>query len=80
MNDINVTKLPLPKDMSRMESGVIQFGDDWPGIFVRGDDALYTAINLSEVTKLIEKQNSLLSVNLTNFAELLFACDIRKHK
>lgn len=23
----------------RIETGVIQFGDDWPGVFIRGDDA-----------------------------------------
>lgn len=23
----------------RPETGVIKFGDDWPGIFIRGDDA-----------------------------------------
>lgn len=24
----------------RVETGVVQFGDDWPGIFIRGDNAL----------------------------------------
>lgn len=24
----------------RIETGCIQFGDDWPGIFIRGDNAL----------------------------------------
>ncbi len=23
----------------RIETGVIRFGDDWPGVFIRGDDA-----------------------------------------
>jgi hypothetical protein len=27
----------------RVDSGPVQFGDDWPGVFVRGDDAMYFA-------------------------------------
>lgn len=27
----------------RVETGVIQFGDDWPGVFFRGDEARATA-------------------------------------
>lgn len=30
----------LPKQDIRVETGPIQFGDDWPGLFVRGDEAL----------------------------------------
>lgn len=32
----------------RVETAPIQFGDDWPGIFIRGDDALamITKLNL----------------------------------
>jgi len=40
---MEVTKLPLPDSMTRIESGPIQFGDDWPGIFLRGDDAMAAA-------------------------------------
>ena len=25
---------------SRVETGAVQFGDDWPGVFIRGDNAL----------------------------------------
>lgn len=27
----------------RIETGAVQFGDDWPGVFIRGDDALHYA-------------------------------------
>ncbi len=30
----------------RVESGAVQFGDDWPGLFLRGDDAFGLAMNL----------------------------------
>ena len=34
---------------NRPETGVMQFGDDWPGLFIRGDDAAYYAIHLQIV-------------------------------
>ena len=30
----------LDKLKDRIETGPVQFGSDWPGLFVRGDDAL----------------------------------------
>lgn len=30
----------------RMETGAVQFGDDWPGVFIRGDNAAFMAMNL----------------------------------
>ncbi len=37
----------LPQATPRVETGPVQFGDDWPGIFIRGDNAFHYAINLS---------------------------------
>jgi len=45
MNDVRM--LPAPPDGKRVESGAVQFGDDWPGIFMRGDHALPAAFYLS---------------------------------
>ena len=33
----------------RVETGAIQFGDDWPGLFVRGDDAIFLAIAIDKI-------------------------------
>lgn len=33
---------PLP----RVETGAVQFGEDWPGLFIRGDNAFALAINI----------------------------------
>lgn len=30
----------------RVETGPVQFNDDWPGIFIRGDNAAYYAFML----------------------------------
>lgn len=29
----------IPHEGPRVESGPVQIGDDWPGLFLRGDDA-----------------------------------------
>lgn len=29
----------LDRKEPRVETGPVQFGDDWPGVFIRGDDA-----------------------------------------
>lgn len=34
-----LTRLPMPEGLTRMESGAVQFGDDFPGYFLRGDNA-----------------------------------------
>ncbi len=35
----------------RVETGAIRFGDDWPGIFIRGDEALALANKLQMATE-----------------------------
>lgn len=46
-----ILRLPMPERWSRVESGPIQFGEDWPGVFFRGDNALFFAIAVAEATK-----------------------------
>jgi hypothetical protein len=36
----------LPQQDERVETGPVQFGDDWPGVFIRGDNAGYYAMHL----------------------------------
>jgi hypothetical protein len=35
-----LTKIERPDDEPRVETGPVQFGNDWPGIFIRGDNAM----------------------------------------
>lgn len=37
----------------RVETGPVQFGDDWPGVFIRGDEALHMALRLREALALM---------------------------
>jgi hypothetical protein len=41
--------------MSRPETGPMQFGDDWPGVFIRGDNALHYALELHGAIKALRK-------------------------
>lgn len=36
-------------EKNRVETGVIQFGDDWPGLFIRGDNALGLSLAIEAV-------------------------------
>lgn len=44
---IHVRRFAAEQD--RVESGPIMFGDDWPGLFLRGDDCHLYASSLREL-------------------------------
>lgn len=39
----NTTVRVLPEQAARVETGPLQFGEDWPGTFIRGDNGAYYA-------------------------------------
>lgn len=39
----------FPAQDKRVETGPIQFGDDWPGVFIRGDNAGFYAFMLKRL-------------------------------
>lgn len=39
----------MPEQKERMESGPVQFGTDWPGVFVRGDSAFGYAMMIEDL-------------------------------
>jgi hypothetical protein len=66
----------LPPQEKRVETGVVQFGDDWPGVFIRGDNALYYAFMLSH-----EKRDDWLSTAaLKSLLDLLSSCNTHSGK
>jgi len=74
MTEKDITLLPLPEDMTRMESGVVQFGDDWPGIFLRGDSAFGMA---STINSLIEGDDTGLFIIMGESArDFLLSCTV----
>lgn len=53
-----IQKLPAPTKTSRVETGAVQFGDDWPGLFIRGDDAIMLAAAMRRVIAGMDKDHS----------------------
>lgn len=41
----------LSEQQERVESGAIRFGDDWPGLWLRGDDAFGLSLNIRTVVE-----------------------------
>jgi hypothetical protein len=62
----------FPKQRTVVETGVIRFGDDWPGVFISGDACVHYA---QIIEMLLDEHGIMLSplkcVALKNLAELL---------
>lgn len=58
----------------RVETGVLQFGDDWPGIFIRGDNALHLGMTLKAYLD-GEIEDPISTMYLKGLANLLSSCD-----
>jgi len=57
-----------------METGAVRFGDDWPGIFIRGDSALGNASILRTLVERVDYKPA--KIFLTELAELFESCQI----
>jgi hypothetical protein len=55
----------------RIESGSVVFGSDWPGLFLRGDDALHFAMHLRTIVDHAEKAGAGASISLAVVRGLL---------
>lgn len=45
-----------PALLDRVETGPVQFGSDWPGLFIRGEHALVLAQSLLDLVDLLKTQ------------------------
>lgn len=57
--------------LPRMETGPVQFSNDWTGIFIRGDNAFGFAVDLQVV--LNELPHGLIKASLTELQDLLLS-------
>lgn len=62
----------------RVETGPIQFDDDWPGIFIRGDVAINNALIIESY--LAGENIEPNEVFLKNLGRLLRSCTVRHDK
>lgn len=77
--DLPVRMLPVQSE--RVETGPAQFGADWPGIFIRGDNSMHYGITLSGALSRIPRTGGaedLALCSLDGLAELLMSCDVHK--
>lgn len=54
----------------RPETAPMQFGDDWPGLFIRGDNAVYIGRLLQEVLDVVVPPLSPIEYSLMEVAKL----------
>jgi hypothetical protein len=67
-----------PLDGSQVETGPMQFGGDWPGLFIRGDEALgYASALRRGVERLAEVDSPSVDLaRLADLVELLGSCRV----
>jgi hypothetical protein len=68
-----MTCVPMPEGVTRVETGPLQFGDDWPGYFLRGDSALGLSMDALYLEHLVRHPElcSLLAGEITALARRL---------
>jgi hypothetical protein len=71
---VETRKLPAQDD--RVETGPVQFGEDWPGFFIRGDNVF--AIRLAIANILVSPNDILARMQLRGFMEELDSCNVNK--
>jgi hypothetical protein len=64
----------------RVNTGVLQFGNDWPGIFVRGDEAMRLAAMCDQLSKSTDQEwfKDRSVQQLQRLAELFRSCSMRE--
>lgn len=69
-------KKEVVKKSVRAETGMMTFGDDWPGIFLRGDSALYYAhvLDLLLTYYCKDEMNAIDKAQITSLQNLLNSC------
>lgn len=71
-----VVKVPMPEGMTRPETGPMQFGDDWPGVFIRGDNAFHMAMLMRTAAQALRVSinDEVGAVQLENYAKTIASC------
>jgi hypothetical protein len=64
----------------RVETGTLQINEDWPGVFIRGDNALFYAMQLSRVLDQMKSSDELIDIveisSLKSLVDTLRSCAI----
>ena len=60
----------------RPETGPMQFGNDWPGVFIRGDNALFAAMSIAGAVVKLREDAWMERSTLTNLIQTLRSCSV----
>ena len=64
----------FPPVTERVESGPIRFGEDWPGLFIRGDNAFALRMLIDDTLKVVP--DTFLKRSLESLANFLDECNL----
>lgn len=68
-------KIPLPGGSGVAKDGAVQFQNDWPGLFLRGDTAIVVCLAIRNLQKALEQNQDLVVASalgkLSVIAELI---------
>lgn len=71
----DLSQIPCPfgdrNHASRVETGAVQINDDWPGVFIRGDNAMWFAYSLQDFIKSVENKEEISPTSRLVVEELL---------
>lgn len=67
--------------MTRIDTGVLQIDTDWPGIFLRGDAAMYYSFQLRKLLRALQRgdldaTDRLTDKSLQEFAIMMSSCNV----
>jgi hypothetical protein len=51
-----ITQIPVPGSSGETPTGAMQFRNDWPGLFIRGDDAISMLSELRRLDQVLRDQ------------------------
>jgi hypothetical protein len=72
MKQSSIKQIPLPGNSGTTPTGAMQFQDDWPGLFIRGDDAIALLQEWREIQRALEGNGvPYFGVTLDKIAELI---------
>jgi hypothetical protein len=53
MAERRIIQIPFPGNSGQTPTGALQFQDDWPGLFIRGDDAIMLLATIEQLAERI---------------------------
>ena len=72
----NVQQVPAPGGSGNVRTGAIRFIDDWPGLFIRGDDAMSILVAIRSLERALHSAATVDPVVASALGKLSVVADI----